>query len=64
MEHTLVHVAETAAWLFFIVFVFAVIGVVATIRWIVAMLTRGEQAVEAEVHSVGDHLHHRGPDES
>ena len=58
MEHTLAHLAETAAWLFFIVFVFAVIGVVATIRWIVAMVTRGEQAVEAGVHNVGDRLHH------
>jgi hypothetical protein len=58
MEHTLIHLAETAAWLFFIVFVFAVIGVIATIRWIVAMVTRGEQAVETGVRDVGEHLHH------
>ncbi|HET9029277.1 MAG TPA: hypothetical protein VFN49_03800 [Candidatus Aquilonibacter sp.] len=58
MEHTLVRLAETAAWLFFIVFVFAVIGVVATIRWIIDRVTAGERAVESEVRSVGEHLHH------
>jgi hypothetical protein len=58
MEHLLVRLAETAAWLFFVVFVFAAIGVVATIRWIVDRVTAGERAVESEVHAVGDHFHH------
>lgn len=58
MEHTLVRLAETAAWLFFIVFIFAIIGVVATIRWIVDRVTAGERAVEAGVHNVGERLHH------
>lgn len=57
----MVRLAETAAWLFFVVFIFAAIGVVATIRWIVAMVTRGEHAVEAGVADVGEHLHHHDP---
>ena len=62
MEQNLVHLAESAAWVFLIVFIFAAIGVVATIRWIVAMVTRGEQAVVAEAHKVGDAIAHHGDD--
>ena len=58
MEQSLVHLAETAAWVFFVVFLFAVIGVVATVRWIINMVWRGEQAVESGVRSVGDKLTH------
>jgi hypothetical protein len=59
MEHTVIHMAETAAWVFFIIFVFAIIGVWATIRWIINMVTAGERAVESGVHSVGDKFTHR-----
>ena len=61
MEHTLVHLAATAAWLFFIMFVFAVIGVVATIRWIINVVTRGERAVVTGVEGVEQRITHRGP---
>lgn len=54
MEQTMIHLAETAAWVFFIIFVFAIIGVWATIRWIVNMVTAGERAVESGVHNVED----------
>jgi len=57
MEQTLIHLAQTAAWFFFIVFIFAVIGVVATVRWIVNAITRGERAVEGGVESVENRLH-------
>lgn len=50
----MIHLAETAAWVFFIIFVFAIIGVWATIRWIVNMVTAGERAVESGVHNVED----------
>ncbi len=60
MEQSMVHLAESAAWVFFFIFLFAVIGVVATIRWIIAMVTRGEQAVEAEARKVGDAISHHG----
>jgi hypothetical protein len=59
MEHTIIHMAETAAWVFFIIFVFAIIGVWATIRWIINMVTAGERAVESGVHNVGDKFTHR-----
>ena len=57
MEHTLLHLAATAAWAFFVIFVFAIIGVIAVIRWIVSLFTRAENAVETEVTSVGNKLH-------
>ena len=52
MEHTLAHLAATAAWIFFVIFVFAAIGVIATVRWIVGLFTRAEHAVEAGVSEV------------
>jgi hypothetical protein len=52
MEHTLVHIAATAAWFFVIVFVFAIIGVWATIAWIIGLFRRGEAAVESGVQSI------------
>ena len=52
MEQTFVHIAETAAWFLVIVFIFAVIGVYATIHWIVNLMRRGEQAVETGVQSI------------
>lgn len=51
------HLAATAAWAFFIIFVFAIIGVIAVIRWIVNLFTRAENAVEGEVSNVGNKLH-------
>jgi hypothetical protein len=62
MEHTLVHIAETAAWFFVIVFVFAIVGVIATIRWIVGLFTSAEHAVESSVRSVEERItgHHDG----
>jgi hypothetical protein len=59
MEQTMIHLAETAAWVFFIIFVFAIIGVWATIRWIVNMVTAGERAVESGVHNVEGKFTHR-----
>jgi F0F1-type ATP synthase assembly protein I len=52
MEQTMVHIAETAAWLFVVMIIFAIIGVIATIHWIVRMVTSGERAVESGVQNV------------
>jgi hypothetical protein len=52
MEQTFVHLAQTAAWFLLIVFVFALIGVYATIHWLVNLFRRGEQAVESGVETV------------
>lgn len=59
MEHALIRLAETAAWLFVIIFIFAVIGVVATIRWIIGLVTNTERAVETGVHNVEDRFTRR-----
>ncbi len=52
MEHALAHLAATAAWFFVIVFIFALIGVYATCRWIIGLFTRAETAVEGGVANV------------
>jgi hypothetical protein len=54
MEQTLVHIAATAAWVFLILLVFAVIGVIAVIRWIIGLVTNTERAVETGVREVED----------
>ncbi|MEO9170826.1 MAG: hypothetical protein ABI282_00245 [Candidatus Baltobacteraceae bacterium] len=58
MEQTLVHLAATAAWLFAIVFIFAVIGIIATIRWIVGLVTNTERAVVSGVEDAGRRITH------
>jgi hypothetical protein len=58
MEQTFVHLAETAAWVFLLVFAFAVIGVVATVRWIIGLFWSAEHAVETGVHNVTDQITH------
>ncbi len=52
MEHALVGLAHVAAWTFLVVFLFAIIGVIATIRWIIGLFHRTENAVESGVESV------------
>ncbi len=54
MEQTVIHMAEAAAWVFVVIFVFAIIGVWATIRWIINLVTAGERAVESGVRNVED----------
>jgi NADH:ubiquinone oxidoreductase subunit 2 (subunit N) len=61
MEHTMVHLAETAAWLFVIMIIFAIIGFIATIRWIINMVTSGERAVESGVQNVENKITHHNP---
>lgn len=43
---------HAAAWIFGFIFLFAIIGVVATIRWIVNLFMSGERAVESGVKDV------------
>jgi hypothetical protein len=56
MEQTLVHLAQDAAWFIVVVLVFAVIGVIATIRWIIGLVTGAEHAVESGVKNVEDKI--------
>jgi len=59
MESFVVHLLHAAAWLFFFIFLFAVIGILATIRWIVNLITGTERAVSTGVHNVETSLHRR-----
>jgi len=52
MEQFVANLLHAAAWTFGFIFLFALIGVIATIRWIANMFMRGERAVESGVQSV------------
>jgi hypothetical protein len=56
MEQALVHLAETAAWVFFILVLFAAIGVYATVRWIINLVTKAEHAVVDEVRTIEEKI--------
>ena len=58
MEQTLVHIVTDAAWVFVVIFAFAVIGVIATIRWIIGLVMGAERAVETGVHNVESAITH------
>jgi len=51
--------AHAAAWVLGLTLLFAIIGVIATIRWIIGLFWRGEQAVITGVRGVGDSMHRR-----
>jgi hypothetical protein len=53
------HVWHGAAWFGGIVMLFAIIGFVATIRWIARLFTSAERAVEGGVKSAGDMIHRK-----
>ncbi len=52
------HFLGEAVWAMLIVLAFAIIGVYATIRWIINLIWGAEQAVESGVRSVGDKITH------
>jgi len=52
MEHFLVHLMHVAGWLFVIVFLFAVVGFIVTLRWIGKLIFSARSAVESGVDSV------------
>jgi hypothetical protein len=52
MEQFLVHLLHVASWFFVVVFIFAVIGFILTLRWIGMMLFSARRAVESGVDSV------------
>jgi hypothetical protein len=57
MEQTLVHIATDFAWVFLIVFVLAIVGVIAIVKWIIDLVTGAERAVVNEAESIGNKLH-------
>jgi hypothetical protein len=54
-----VNLAHSFAWVLFIIFVFAIIGFIATIRWIVGIVTGAEQAVVSGVEGVEHKIERR-----
>jgi len=52
MEQFLLHFVHAAAWFFLIIFILALIGLIAIIRWIVSLFRRTEAAVESGVEHV------------
>ncbi|MDP9017863.1 MAG: hypothetical protein M3N19_06060 [Candidatus Eremiobacteraeota bacterium] len=58
MEQFVLNLLHAAAWLFMFIFLFALIGVAATIRWIMNLITGTERAVATGVHNVENKLHH------
>ncbi|MBC5810211.1 MAG: hypothetical protein GIW95_05040 [Candidatus Eremiobacteraeota bacterium] len=61
MEHFVGELLRVGAWVFGLVFLFAIIGVIAVINWIVNAFRKTEAAVEGGVRNVGDRLHHHDP---
>jgi hypothetical protein len=59
MEAFLGHLIHFALWAFFVIFAFAVIGIIATIRWIAGLITRTETAVGSSIQRADDAIHHR-----
>jgi hypothetical protein len=57
MEAFLGHLIHFALWAFFLIFAFAVIGVIATVRWIMNLVTRTENAVGSGVARAEDVFH-------
>jgi hypothetical protein len=59
MEVFLGHLIHFALWVFFVIFAFAVVGVIAAVRWIVSLVTRTEAAVGTGIAGVENAIHHR-----
>jgi hypothetical protein len=57
MEALLGHLIHFALWVFFVIFAFAIVGVVAVIRWIAMLVTRTETAVGSGMESVERVIH-------
>jgi len=52
VEQFVTNLLHAAAWTFGLIFLFALIGVIATIRWIISLFVHTEQAVETGVQDV------------
>lgn len=61
METFVLHLVHAAAWTFGIIFLLAIVGVIAIVQWIVNTFRRTEAAVSSGVHGVEGRFH-RGDD--
>ena len=51
------HLIHFALWSFFVIFAFAAVGVIVTIRWVVRLVTRTKAAVGSGIASAENILH-------
>ena len=58
MEPFLLHLIHFAAWSFLIIFILAVIGLIAIVRWVINLFRRGEAAVETGVQNIEGSFRH------
>jgi hypothetical protein len=54
MHDFLIHLAHAALWVIGVMFVFSLIGIFATIRWIVGLIVGAGRAVEGGVERAED----------
>ncbi len=52
MEQLVVHLVHAAVWTFFIIFLLALVGLIAIVRWIINLFRRTEAAVESGAERV------------
>ena len=52
MDSFVMHLLHAAAWAFGIIFLLALIGLIAIVRWVMGMFRRGESAVEGGINRV------------
>jgi hypothetical protein len=57
LEHLVVQLLHIGAWIFGIVFLFAIIGLFAVIQWVTSLFRRTESAVEGGIQNVEARLH-------
>jgi hypothetical protein len=57
MQALIGHLIHFGLWVFFVIFAFAIVGVIVTIRWIVRLVTRTEAAVGSGIASAENILH-------
>jgi len=59
MGDFLTHLAHAALWVIGVMFIFSLIGIFATIRWIVGIVTGAGRAVEGGVERAEDMVRRR-----
>jgi hypothetical protein len=57
MEALVNHLIHFAMWSFFVIFAFAAVGVIVTIRWVVRLVKGTEAAVGSGIASAENILH-------
>ncbi|MGZ3497047.1 MAG: hypothetical protein ACXWNK_12015 [Vulcanimicrobiaceae bacterium] len=58
MQHFVVNLLHIGAWIFGVIFLFAIIGFIAVIKWIANLFRKTESAVQTGMHNVEETFHH------